>query len=75
MDTNLAIQYTVVGILVAIACVWIIIKAVKTSKGESTGCAGCALAEKCNKKGKKDPPKPGNDCPQTSSDRRQSPCK
>ena len=47
---NLALQYTLVGILILGACVWILVKAFrKNKKRKSSGCCGCALQEACNK--------------------------
>ena len=52
--TNLAIQYTLAGICIAGACVWIIVKFMKIRKnpGKDTGCIGCGLAESCKKQNK-----------------------
>lgn len=47
---NIAIQYTIVGIIILGATVWIMIKAFKKNKKRSQGgCCGCSLKDSCNK--------------------------
>lgn len=49
MSTNLIIQYTLVGICLLAACVWIVVKVSKRNKNQS-GCFGCSLSETCGKR-------------------------
>lgn len=46
MDKNLAIQYTVVGLIIIAALIWLVIKFIKRKKKHGA-CCGCALSEKC----------------------------
>ncbi|MCH5228912.1 MAG: FeoB-associated Cys-rich membrane protein [Muribaculaceae bacterium] len=51
MNTSLVIQYSVVGLILLAAFVWIGWKAFKKNKKNSRGsCCGCALADSCKKK-------------------------
>lgn len=57
MNTNIAIQYTAVAIIIIAALVWLVIKFVKRSrKASKDGCCGCALSEKCSRTEKSDCP-------------------
>lgn len=50
MATNLIIQYSIVGAILAGAVVWVIVKAIQAHKNRGKfygGCCGCALKEKC----------------------------
>lgn len=49
---QLIIQYIVVGIIILSAIAWTIIKRRNRKKDHPGGCAGCSLAESCNKKKK-----------------------
>lgn len=53
MSTNKLVQYTAVGLILAAACVWVIVRIVhRARKGSSdsdcTSCPNCALKEKCS---------------------------
>lgn len=48
MSTNLLIQYTLVGLCIAAACVWILVKVFLKSK-KNPGCGSCSLANICEK--------------------------
>lgn len=50
MEKNLLIQYTIVGIFVAVACVWIIVKAIKIVRGKTSPCSGCVATNSCSLK-------------------------
>lgn len=53
LDNNMIIQYTIVGIIILIALIWLAVKVIRKSKGKDKGaCCGCALSEKCMEKGK-----------------------
>ena len=59
---NMIIQYSVVGLALLAACIWIIWKLYrKNKKGASDTCCNCALAEKCEKN-KLEKSKPLNKC-------------
>lgn len=51
-DTNLIIQYSVVGAILVTAVIWVIYKAIKNrkNKGKSNPCCGCSLSKSCGKK-------------------------
>lgn len=54
MDQNLAIQYTLVAVIILGAIIWIVIHLLrKNKKGGGKSCCGCALSESCNSKDKK----------------------
>lgn len=46
-DTNLTLQYTLVGICILGAIIWIMWKFFRKEK--KTGCQGCSLAENCSR--------------------------
>ncbi len=46
MDRNLIIQYTLVGVILLVAIIWIVIK-VLFSKNKNK-CCGCGLSDKCS---------------------------
>ena len=48
VDLNLYVQYALVGVFVAVAICWVVVKIIKSPKN-SQGCSGCALSEACNK--------------------------
>ena len=48
VDLNLSVQYALVGVFVAVAICWVVVKIIKRPKN-SQGCSGCALSEACNK--------------------------
>lgn len=70
MDTNLLIQYTIVGVLLLGVCVWIIIKVTRNVRGKATSCCGCALREACNHKQKTKPPTAPDYCHTTPEDKK-----
>lgn len=45
MDTNLVVQYSLVGLCLLGAIIWMIRKASKRSK--NGGCYGCSMSETC----------------------------
>lgn len=47
IDRNMAIQYTIVALILILAIVWMVLKFRKHSK-KGSGCCGCALSDKCN---------------------------
>lgn len=47
MDKNLIIQYTVVGIIILCALIWIIVRML--TKKDKGACSGCSLSANCNK--------------------------
>lgn len=50
MDTNLIIQYILVGITLGAVIIWCILKIRKARKrGIKSSCCGCALSESCSK--------------------------
>lgn len=50
---NLAIQYIIVGIILAAVAVYIALKLIKLKKTDvPPTCAGCALSQTCSKKEK-----------------------
>lgn len=47
---DMVIQYSLVGLVLLCACVWIIIKIYKSNKKGSLGsCCGCQLSDHCKK--------------------------
>lgn len=44
------IQYTIVGVIVAAACVVAVVAAVRQLRNRNSGCSGCELSKACNKK-------------------------
>lgn len=49
---SLTIQYTIVGLIIIVACVWVLVKTFGKSKKSSSGChdkgcSGCAISEAC----------------------------
>ncbi|MBD5218539.1 MAG: hypothetical protein HDS73_08645 [Bacteroidales bacterium] len=63
MSTNYAIQYTIVGIIILAALIWIAVKAnrARRQKTLSNGpCASCSLSKACNKK--EETPKRSKSC-------------
>lgn len=57
IDNNLAIQSTVVGIILLAAVLYLVVKALRKRKNRSSGCVGCALFDTCHKKELKRDPK------------------
>lgn len=53
IDTNIAIQYTLVSILIIAALIWLVLKFIKQSRKANSPCCGCAVAEICMKRDKK----------------------
>lgn len=47
MDNNTLIQYTIVGILIASAIVWILVKVFRKGKGSQSGCSCCPHESSC----------------------------
>ncbi len=55
MDTQLKIQYTIVAIIILASIVWVAVKVWRTCRrknASSSGCCGCAIADKCRKPAK-----------------------
>ena len=51
LDSNLIIQYSIVGVILLAACVWIAVKVFRRQKNKSQGsCCGCSLSDACKKK-------------------------
>lgn len=50
LTTDLIIQYSIVGLILLAACVWIILKIKKRKKNDSDACCGCTIADSCKKK-------------------------
>lgn len=50
MTTSTLIQYTIVGIIVAGACIWAGISVVRQMQGKKSSCSGCSLSQACEKK-------------------------
>ena len=48
MTQNEIIQYTIVGIIVVAAIVWIFVKSIRRRKSGGS-CCGCALADSCRR--------------------------
>ena len=48
-DNNLVIQYSIVGIILLLACVWIVWKIIRNNKKKNNSCCGCALSDSCKK--------------------------
>lgn len=46
----MVIQYSVVGVILLAACLWILWKIIKKQKNRSDSCCGCSLADNCSKK-------------------------
>lgn len=54
LSPDMIIQYSIVGLILLAACVWIIYKVAKNrKKGDSNSCCGCALSDSCSKKQKR----------------------
>lgn len=50
LTPDLIIQYTVVGIVLLLACGWIFWKIFRKQKEKNRGgCCGCAIADTCKK--------------------------
>lgn len=51
-DINTAIQWTLVGLAIAGALIWLVAKVLKMRKrgNDDGGCYGCSLSENCKKK-------------------------
>lgn len=49
-NTNMIIQYSLVGLALLAAFAWILWKSLKKEKKIGSSCCGCSLAENCNKK-------------------------
>lgn len=48
--TDFIIQYSIVGLILLTACIWIAWKIFKKKKNKSSACCGCAISESCVKK-------------------------
>lgn len=44
------LQYTIVGVIILIAIIWIGVKASHIGKDKKSGCCGCALSDACKRK-------------------------
>lgn len=49
-NANMIIQYSIVGIVLLVACGWIIWKIFRKQKKNNSPCCGCSLSESCDKK-------------------------
>lgn len=52
MDLQLKIQYTIVGVIILAAIVWVAVRVYRTRRNRSklsSGCCGCALSDACNR--------------------------
>lgn len=49
-DSNLLLQYIILGVIMLGVIAWIIRKITKKSKSANSSCCGCALSEKCSDK-------------------------
>lgn len=49
LSLNILIQYTIVGILILVAIVWLFVKTLR--KDKKGGCCGCSLASTCSQTG------------------------
>lgn len=50
LTTEIIIQYSIVGLILLAACVWIILKIARKNKNKQSGaCCGCAIADSCKK--------------------------
>lgn len=59
MTTNLIVQYTLVGMILLAASVWIVWKLIKIKRQGPKSCCGCSLSQTC---GKTTPRKKERDC-------------
>lgn len=50
MSANEIVQYSIVGVILLVVCLWLIMKVTRKNNKNSGGCCGCAIAEKCKKK-------------------------
>ena len=50
LSLNFIIQYSIVGLILLIALVWICWKIFRNSKKRNNACCGCTLSETCEKK-------------------------
>lgn len=50
MNSNLIIQYSIVGGILLAAFGWLLWKTLKKQKTRNNSCCGCALYDNCNKK-------------------------
>ncbi|MCH5227585.1 MAG: FeoB-associated Cys-rich membrane protein [Muribaculaceae bacterium] len=49
-STDIIIQYSIVGLIILAACLWIMWKLLKKRKEGISSCCGCTLSDTCNKK-------------------------
>lgn len=50
LTADMIIQYSIVGLILLVACGWIIWKLFKKRKDKPSGsCCGCAIADSCKK--------------------------
>lgn len=47
MDKSMAIQYTIVSVIVMIALIWLYLRLRRSNKKGHGSCSGCALSDKC----------------------------
>lgn len=50
MSSNLIIQYSIVGVILLGAFIWLLWKTFRKQKTRKNSCCGCALADSCDKK-------------------------
>ena len=50
LTPGLIIQYSIVGVILLVACIWIVWKSVRKKRKSSSSCCGCSLSDSCNKK-------------------------
>lgn len=47
---NLTLQYSIVGVIVIAAIIWIVASIVKMREKKNSGCYGCSMHDICSKK-------------------------
>lgn len=47
MSMNMIIQYTIVAIIIAAACIWMLTR-ILSKKNNGKSCCGCSLADTCS---------------------------
>ena len=61
MDGDYLIQISIVALIILGAIVWIVVRLIRRSSGEKTGCECCEISPSCKKKGIKHP-SPSSQC-------------
>lgn len=49
-QSQLMIQYIIVGIIILGALTWVVIRLIKKARNKDNPCCGCSLGETCGKK-------------------------